>query len=304
MEWRARSAGIGRRLLVLAAVAALAGCGTIMRVVYNNGDFALRVMANEYFDTSGDQEVLLKAQLARFHEWHRREELPAYSRLFQSAADRAARGLQPEDVSWAIVSVRERYRQVVAQAAGDGAPVIASLKPDNYAALERKFTDVNAKFTREYLSGDQAKRDRARAKWFEERIEWFVGDLTEVQVALIHRFVQGQPRMNEVRLADRKRRQQEFVALIRKYQSSPELASRMRDFFVHWERDRGAEHARLAREWEGRLSQLVVELDRTLTPHQRAHLVGRFESLAEDARVLAQQGRPAAETRAAAGSLQ
>jgi hypothetical protein len=293
-----------RWVLVVLAATALAGCGTVMRVVYNNGDFALRVMANEYFDTNGDQSEILKAQLARFHEWHRREELPAYARLFQSAADRAARGLKPEDVSWAIASVRERYRVVVAQAAEDGAPVIATLKPDNYAALDRKFADVNAKFTKDYLAGDQAKRDRARAKWFEERIDWFIGDLTDAQVAIIQRFVQSQPRMNEVRLADRKRRQQEFVALIRKYQSSPELAERMREFFVHWERDRGAEHARLAREWEGRLTQLVVELDRTLTPEQRARLVGRFETLAEDSRVLARQGRPAGETRAAAATAQ
>jgi Family of unknown function (DUF6279) len=293
-----------RWLLVLAGAAALAGCGTVMRVVYNNGDFALRVMANEYFDTNGDQEVILKAQLARLHEWHRREELPAYSRLFQSAAERAARGLNAEDVSWAVASVRERYRQVVAQAAEDGAPVIATFKPDNYAALDRKFAEVNAKFTKDYLAGDQAKRDRARAKWFEERAEWFVGDLTEQQVAIIHRFVQSQPRMNEVRLADRKRRQQAFVALIRQYQSSPQLAERMREFFVHWERDRGPEHARLARDWEGRLSQLVVELDRTLTVEQRAKLVGRFESLAEDSRVLARQGRPPVETRAAAEATQ
>ena len=292
---------IRRWLLVLAAAAALAGCGTVMRVVYNNGDFALRVMANEYFDTNGDQSEILKAQLARFHEWHRREELPAYSRIFESAAERAARGLTPEDATWAIVSVRERYRQVVTQAAEDGAPVIATLKPDNYAALERKFADVNAKFTKDYLAGDQAKRDKARAKGFEERFEWFVGDLTDAQAALILRFVQAQPRMNEVRLADRKRRQQEFVALIRQYQGSPELAERMRVFFVNWERDRGAEHAKLAREWEDRLVDLVLEIDRTLTPDQRARLVGRFESLADDCRVLARQGRPASDTRAAVG---
>ena len=293
---------IGRRLLVLAAALVLAGCGSVMRVVYNNSDFALRVMANEYFDTQGDQSEVLKAQLARFHEWHRREELPAYARLFQGAADRAARGLTAEDVTWAIVSVRERYRLVVAQAAEDGAPVVATLTAENYAALDRKFTEVNAKFTKDYLAGDQVKRNRARAKWFEERFEYFIGDLTEAQVALIQRFVQTQPRMNEVRLADRKRRQQEFVALIRQYQRSPELAERMRDFFVHWERDRGAEHAKLAREWEGRLGQLVVEMDRTLTPEQRAKLVGRFESLAEDCRVLARQGRPAGEARAAAAA--
>ena len=293
---------IRRAALVLAAAFALAGCGAVVRVAYNNGDFALRVMANEYFDTNGDQSEILKAQLTRFHEWHRREELPAYARMFQSAADRTVRGLTREDVTWAIVSVRERYREVVAQAAEDGAPVIATLKPDNFTALDRKFAEVNAKFTREYLTGDQAKRDRARAKWFEERFEWFIGDLTEQQVAAIHRFVQAQPRMNEVRLADRKRRQQEFVALIRQYQSSPELAERMRSFFVHWERDRGVEHAQLARDWEGRLVDLVLEIDRTLTPDQRAKLVGRFESLADDCRVLARQGRPTGDTRAAVGA--
>ncbi|MET0679374.1 MAG: DUF6279 family lipoprotein [Burkholderiales bacterium] len=291
-----------RLVLVLAVVAALAGCGSVMRVAYNNGDFALRLMANEYFDPEGEQQDVLKAQLARFHEWHRREELPAYGRIFQGAADRVARGLKPEDVSWAIAAVRERYRLVVAQAAEDGAPLVATFKPDNYAALERKFDEVNAKFTKDYLSGDQAKRDKARAKWFEERFEYFIGDLTDAQVALIQRFVQTQPRMNEVRLADRKRRQQAFVALIRQYQSSPELGERMRGFFVHWERDRGPEHARLAREWENRLVQLVVDIDGTLTPEQRTKLVGRFETLAEDCRVLARQGRPGGEARAAVES--
>lgn len=291
---------IRRFVLVVVAAGVLAGCGAVMRIAYNNGDFALRLMANDYFDPQGEQQDVLRAQLARFHEWHRREELPVYARTFQSAAERTARGLKPEDVSWAIAEVRARYRVVVAQAADDTAPLVATFRAENYVALERKFAEVNAKFAKDYLAGDQAKRDKARAKWFEERFEWFIGDLTDAQVALLQRFVAAQPRMNEVRLADRKRRQQEFVALIRQYQGSPDLAERLRGFFVNWERDRGAEHAKLAREWEGRLVQLVVELDRTLTAEQRAKLVGRFEMLAEDARVLARQGRPAGENRAAA----
>jgi hypothetical protein len=62
---------------------------------------------------------------------------------------------------------------------------------------------------------------------------------------------------------------------------------------VNWERDRGAEHRRMAREWEDRLVTLVVDVDRTLTPKQRSHAVRRFEFFATEARVLAQQGRPA-----------
>ena len=290
-----------RAALAIVAAIALAGCGAVMRVAYNNGDFALRMMANDYIDPQGEQQEVLKAQLARFHEWHRREELPVYAGIFQGAADRVARGLSPADVSWAIVAVRERYRAVVSQAAEDSAPLVAGFKPDNFAAMEKKFADVNAKFAKEYLAGDQAKRDKARTKWFEERFEFFIGDLTEQQSALVARFVQTQPRMNEVRLGDRKRRQQEFVALVRERQASPDLATQLRAFFVDWERNRGAEHAQLAREWEDRLVQLVVDIDRTLTPEQRARFVARLESLAEDCRVLARQGRPAGETRAAIG---
>jgi hypothetical protein len=70
----------------------------------------------------------------------------------------------------------------------------------------------------------------------------------------------------------------------------------MRDYFVNWERERGAEHRRMAREWEDRLVTLVVDVDRSLTPKQREHVVRRFEFFAEEARILARQGQPAGTT--------
>jgi hypothetical protein len=284
------------RLWIVLLAAALAGCGSIARIAYNNGDLALRLMAYEYFDLQGEQQEILKAQLARFHEWHRREELPAYAGMFQSAADRVARGLAREDVLWAVAAVRARYRSTVAQAAEEGAPVIATFGPDNYAALERKLADNNQKFVKEFLAADQAKRDRARAKWLAERFEFFMGDLTDAQRALIARFVQSQPQLTEVRLDDRKRRQQEFVQLVKEHRSSPALAERLRSFFLNWEHDRGPEHARLAREWEDGLVRLALDVDRTLTADQRQRAVERFESLAEDCRVLARQGQPSGTT--------
>jgi hypothetical protein len=286
---------VSRLWLVLLA-AALAGCGSIARIAYNNGDLALRLMAYEYLDLQGEQQEVLKAQLARFHEWHRREELPAYAAMFQSAANRVARALAREDVIWATAAIRARYRSTVAQAAEEGAPVIARLGPDNYAALEKKLAEDNRKFAQEYLAGDQAARDRARAKWLEERFEFFVGDLTDAQRALIGRFVRSQPQLTEVRLNDRKRRQQEFLQLVKEHRASPALAERLRWFFLDWEHDRGPEHARLAREWEDRLVELALEIDRTLTADQRRRTVERFESLAEDCRVLARQGRPSGTT--------
>jgi hypothetical protein len=284
-------------LLVLAAVA-LSGCGGATRVAYNNGDVALRFIAHDYLDLHGEQSDLLKAQLARLHTWHRREELPRYAALLGGAGDRVARGLSRDDVAWAIAAVRERYRVLIEQAVDEAAPLVATLRPDNFGALERKLAENNEKFAREFLTGDAAKQARARAKrltgWFED----WLGDLTPEQDALIAQFVQAQPEMDRVRFEDRKRRQHEFVALLRAYQMSPDLAARLRDYFVDWERDRSPEYRRMAREWENRLVTLIVDMDRTLNPGQRTHAVERFAAFADDARLLAREGRPPGTTAA------
>lgn len=281
-----------RFLLACVAAAALSGCGSAMRVAYNNGDVALRFMAHEYFDLHGEQTDQLKVQLARFHAWHRREELPRYAALLSGAGERLDRGLAREDVAWAIAAVRVRFQVTVEQAVDEFAPVAASFRPDNLAALERKLAESNEKFAQEFLSGDAAKQSRARAKrltgWFDD----WLGSVTPEQEALIARFAQAQPQLNQIRLDDRKRRQQAFVQLLREHGKSPDLAARMRDFLLNWERDRGPEHRRQAREWEDRLVTLIVDADRTLTPKQRSHVVRRFQFFAEEAHILARQGQP------------
>jgi hypothetical protein len=284
-----------------AAVLALAGCGGAVRIAYNNGDLALRFLADDYLDLHGEQQEVLKAQLARLHVWHRRQELPQYASLFSGAAGRVEKGLTRADVEWALAAVRARYRTLVEQAADEAAPLVASLGPDNFRALEKKLAASNEKFAKEYLSGDAAKQARAREKRLSGMLEDWLGDLTAEQEAMIARFVLEQPQLNRIRLEDRRRRQAEFVALLREHRRSADLTARLRDFFVNWERDRGAEHRRLAQEWENRLVTLIVAVDDSLTPRQRRHFVQRLDAFAEDARVLAQQGRPAGITAGVSG---
>ena len=242
---------------------------------------------------------LFRAQLARFHDWHRREELPRYAALFSDAAEQLAQGLKAEDVTGSIAALRSRYQVLVSQAVDESVPVVATFRTENYAALEKKLAADNAKFAKEYLAADQAKRDEARVARFEKRFTSFIGKLTPAQRELLVRFVKAQPRMSEVRFKDRERRQQEFVALIKEHRSSPDLAERVRGFFVNWERDRGAEHARLVREWEERLVQLMLDMDRSLSAEQRARGVERLERYAEDFRVLAREGQRPDDARAA-----
>lgn len=280
------------RLFALACAAlALAGCGTVVRLAYNNADYALRVAAHEWFDLHGEQSDLARVRIEAFHAWHRRNELPAYERLFEGAADRVARGLSREDVLWAIEAVRARYRVLAEQAVEDVVPVVATLTPANFKALERKMAEGNERLENDVLKIDPAKRDRNRFKTIAGRFEEWLGPLTPEQEELVRGFVRGGAAMVPVMLEDRRRRQRELLRLLETYRARPELRERLTSYVLDVERGRGAEYARLAQAREAELVQLVLALDRTMTPKQRTHAVAKLRRYARDFEVLAGEGR-------------
>src|SRR5487761_2359728 len=86
--------------VLLLAVVVLAACSGA-RLAYDHADVALRWMADDYFALAGAQEEDFSARLARFHAWHRSEELPRYSALMAGAGGRLNRGLTQQDLDWA-----------------------------------------------------------------------------------------------------------------------------------------------------------------------------------------------------------
>ena len=96
-----------KRIATAAAMILIAGC-TAMPLAYNNADLLVRLRGHQYFDLQGQQEKDFNLRVARFHQWHRTEELPHYESLFRTAGQRIAHGLTKDDVQWAIEALRER----------------------------------------------------------------------------------------------------------------------------------------------------------------------------------------------------
>jgi len=278
-----RSARIG---LLLAALSLLSAC-TMVRLAYNNADTAVRVMAQDYFDLWTEDSTELRLQIARLHEWHRREELPAYANLMQAASAKVAAGIGKADIEWAAAKGREHYRSFVVRAAEEAAPLLAKLGPDHHAALAKKMADNNLKFAKEFLGDDPSAREKARVKRVTTYVEDWTGPLSDAQQARITSTVRAFPRLAEAQLASRQARQQELLSLLRRNRSAAELAPALRAYFLDWESRRGSDYGRMAAEWEAQLTQMLVDLDRTFTPEQRIRAVKRAAQFAEDFRVLA-----------------
>lgn len=274
------------RLALAAGVLLLAGC-SMMRATYNSADTVLRYMAWRYGDLNAVQYDEVKARLAALQQWHRENELPAYALLVKAAGRRVARGIAPEDVAWAVMHLRARYRRLMAKAAEDAAPVLVTLGPAQLAVLERKIAEDNADYAKKYLPQDDGKRHRAQLKRVLEHFADFTGDLTPRQEARIERFVAERARHALLRFEDRLRWQREAIALIRQVRRPQELAPRLAALFADPESRRSEEYLREDRLWEQDLAQLILDLDRTLSPKQRAHAVRRLEAYAEDFDALA-----------------
>jgi hypothetical protein len=287
--------------IVVAATVVLAGCSSVVRVAYNNGDIAVRMMADEYLDLQGEQATLFKARLARFHEWHRLEELPRYAQVLDSAAVRVRRGVTRADVEWAVAAIRERYRALALQAIDAAIPVLATLTPQNLGALENKFAASNRKFADEYLMGDPAAREQARDDAISARFDEWLGSISATQQRLIADFARTQTGIQALRLAERKARQQELVDLLRGQHDAAVLRERLRALFVDYEAQRSADYARASREWEERAIALVTDVLQAASPAQREYAADRLTRYADDFRALAEEGRkhPPSGTRAA-----
>jgi len=276
--------------LLLLAVASLAGCSGA-RLAYNNADIVVRWMADDYFALEGPQEEDFKARLAGFHAWHRSEELPRYSVLMTSAGDKLADGLTAPELLWAWENVKGRYRRMAAHAAPELAAVLATLTPTQFDRLDKKFAESDAEYAKKYLKGGEAEQRKRRDKRNLELMrEWF-GDLSDEQEAQLKISSAKLPLLYELRLQNRERRQGEFVALLKAYRSPAELEPRLKHWLTEWDEGASAEYRRLSELHRELYIQMLLELDRGLTPAQRVHAVTRFYEYAEIFKALAEQSK-------------
>jgi len=272
-----------RRLLLLLALTLLSGC-SVTRLAYNNADVFLRWQANHYFDFQGEQSDELDRRLGAVLSWHRSAALPQYAKLADQAAVRVTRGLRQEDLDWSYDAVRAQVREALGVAAGEAAPLLDRLGTEQIVHFERRLAEGNRDFAKEHLHGTLEERHKRRVKRNVDRLEEWFGPLSEAQAARVRLYSERAPFSADLRERDRKRRQAEFVAMLRAREATRRLAAWTQD----WEGGREPAYIEASQATRAEYMKLLLDLDRTLSAEQREHLgarlkrfAGLFESLSK-----------------------
>jgi hypothetical protein len=227
----------------------------------------------------------LDERIDEFFAWHRKNALPQYARISEEAAKRLADGLSREDIVWGYDSLVAHARQSLRFAAERIAPILDRLTPQQAAHMEKRFADDNRRFAREYLRGSEQDRRKRRARRLEERLEDWVGNLSQGQLEKVKAFSERTPLYDELRDRDRKRLQGELLDMVRKH----EAQKRLPDLAANWDKGRDPAHMAASERFRQEYYALLLDLDQTLTQEQRARAQANFRRYAEDFKILARR---------------
>jgi hypothetical protein len=273
--------------LALALLALLAACSTL-RLAYDHADVYIKHRAGQYLDLKGAQDHELAQRIDSFFAWHRENALPEYARLAEEAALRVGKGLSREDLVWGYDSIVAHARLGLRDAARRIAPLLDRLTPEQAAYMEKGFAEDNRKFARENLRGSEEDRRKRRAKRVEERLEDWVGNLSQAQVERVREYSERAPLMGELRDRERRRLQAEVLGMVRARQAQALLPERA----AHWERGRDPAYVQASEANRREFFALLLDLDRMLSAAQRARAQQRLRHYAGDFVQLAQRKNP------------
>ena len=281
------------RYVLLAVFATLLVSCTFTKFAYNQADTLAAWQADDYFDLDSAQKQDFQKRFDRLFVWHRQEQLPDYAQFMRTARTRMEDGTSREDVMWFIDGIRSRVRTAARQAAPDAATMLATLTPTQIENLQRKFEKDNRKYVKERkIGGTAEERYEAESKRIIKQVEDWLSPLTNEQEQRVKALAREIPQIEQIRYTERLRRQKELLEILaHRGEDRQRFTARVTDWMVNWDRNRSADFQKqLDASWQKR-ADLLVAVDRMLTPEQRTASLQRIQGYANDFTQLASQGR-------------
>jgi hypothetical protein len=283
---------LGRIIGWLALAAAMAGCSAV-KLGYNNlGDVAYWWL-DSYIDFSDEQAGRVREELSRLHLWHRTQELPRLAEMLHRMEELAPGDISPTQACQFVEQARERASATAEQGEMAVVTVAAGLTPDQFAHLERKYARNNAEFRRKWIGPSASELADKRLQQFVSRSEAIYGSLDEAQRLALRRELEPSVFNGSRLLAERVRRQQDALQVLRKLagESVPldEARGLLRGYLARTREPPDPEQRRLQHALIDEGCRAISVMHNATSADQRQSAVRRLRAYQRDLRELAAQ---------------
>ena len=270
-----------RRLIYVFGLLLLTGCMGI-KFTYNNLDWIVPWYMDDFISLSKEQELMFEQEFESLWLWHRKEELPKYVTALESLKkDIADDTISMEKIRDYRVQSTILYRTVAKRAINQSLGLMGTLTDEQIAEITTLIEEEAEEFE-EYLAEnsaeDRVKKTKRRA---EKQFRKWLGELTKKQKRLIAQWSDDVESTTEFRLNYFKRSRTAFLESLN-YRDDPEELGKRLIFLVD-ERDslHTKEHIETRERNAERMSNLMLELNASLTKKQKKRLLRKISSYQE-----------------------
>ncbi|MCC2674651.1 MAG: hypothetical protein K0R58_1598 [Ramlibacter sp.] len=290
MKPLARSAAI---ILVLTLSLGLSACSAI-KLGYSSLPEVAFWWLDGYLDFSEDQKPEARRELARLHEWHRRQELPKLIEVLARMEQMAAGDVTPQQACEVVSQVQARIAAVADQAAGGAGALASTLTARQLRHLDRKYRSRNEDFFRDWVAKPVNEQHEKRYEKTLERLETIYGRLDAPQRAVLRQAIERSMYQPGRILTERQRWQQDVLQALRQA-SAPGTAPAQATALVNAALQRMQQPPDAPyRAWRDALIQegcrTFAAVHQATTPAQREQAARRLRAYQRDLRELAGKG--------------
>tara|TARA_B110000090_G_scaffold42956_2_gene48075 strand:- start:1710 stop:2573 length:864 start_codon:yes stop_codon:yes gene_type:complete len=274
------------RALLAVLVISVFASGCTIKLAYNFLDWGLYWELKDYVKFNRDQRLQVKNEISQLIDWHRSDELPQYADELEKLSIGLESGMTVEQLEKSYDNLRDSWQRIIIKTLPAAVDIISNLNDQQINDFFDMLIEKEGDDAKDIESGTSARTLEEREAYVSEKVSDVIGELNEVQKALIAQWARRMEPTKEFSLVQAiKWRTRMQVALAQRHDEQ-QLEKNLMVLFANPNQLRSANYRRVIEKNKHLVMQLLFDLNQTLTSQQRSKLVKKLNGFIEDFRDL------------------
>jgi hypothetical protein len=223
----------------------------------------------------------LDRQIKVIHSWHRHQQLPHYVQFLERLNQFWQNGLSQTELEIIFTSLENFRVHLAKQTARPGATFLATVTPAQIRHLEEVLEQDHQHLLSQTGNESKVRLDKRIASTLETLTSW-LGELSADQKFYISQRIEEVPDTTDGWLVHRRNRQIMLLNLLRSSHDPRILEQGLYRWLADSKTGATPEYLVVSRKWREGVEQVILEIDRILTPDQRTHFSRKLQGLIQD----------------------
>ncbi|GEM_PF-2291627 len=227
-----------------------------------------------FFNLSTEQKEFLHPQIDQLLAWHKAEELPLYVSLLRQTQEKAMDGLSLSELNWVYTQTGRRVEKTMRRIIPNFSILLTTLDDQQIERFKQNFSKQRA-------TPSSDEKDES-SEQFIKQVEQWVGELSDIQKTLVIQLRKSVPDISKQRVLHNEDIRNTVISFIAQDHSAQAVEQKILELYLDYESTYSEEYNQQVAAQREAFKNMILGIDRMLTPLQRSYFLTRIDSLIGD----------------------